>query len=102
MRAISATGSKRWAPPHVYRARQSLGEWFCESFNGELRDECLNGEIFYSLREAQVASSDGALSTTRAGRTPPSVIVRPPRRPVGCLNPRLRPCLMPHENSHSS
>ena len=27
---------------------------FCESFNGKLRDECLNGEIFYSLKEAQV------------------------------------------------
>ena len=27
---------------------------FCESFNGKLRDERLNGEIFYSLREAQV------------------------------------------------
>ena len=25
-----------------------------ESFNGKLRDELLNGEIFYSLREAQV------------------------------------------------
>jgi len=27
---------------------------YCESFNGKLRDECLNGEIFYSLREAHV------------------------------------------------
>jgi transposase InsO family protein len=27
---------------------------YCESFNSKLRDECLNGEIFYSLREAQV------------------------------------------------
>ena len=27
---------------------------YCKSFNGKLRDECLNGEIFYSLREAQV------------------------------------------------
>ena len=27
---------------------------YCESFNGKLRDECLNGEIFYSLREAQI------------------------------------------------
>ena len=27
---------------------------YCESFNGKLKDECLNGEIFYSLREAQV------------------------------------------------
>ena len=26
----------------------------CESFNGKLRDELLNGEIFYTLREAQV------------------------------------------------
>ena len=24
-----------------------------ESFNGKLRDECLNAEIFYSLKEAQ-------------------------------------------------
>ncbi|WOI35319.1 IS3 family transposase (plasmid) [Tritonibacter scottomollicae] len=26
----------------------------CESFNGRMRDELLNGEIFYSLREAQI------------------------------------------------
>ncbi len=26
----------------------------CESCNGKLRDECLNGEIFYSLKEAQI------------------------------------------------
>ena len=27
---------------------------YCESFNGKLKDECLNGEIFYSLKEARV------------------------------------------------
>ena len=27
---------------------------YCESFNGKLRDECLNGEIFNSLKEAKV------------------------------------------------
>jgi putative transposase len=27
---------------------------YCESFNGKLRDELLNGEIFYSLKEAQI------------------------------------------------
>ena len=27
---------------------------YCESFNGKLRDEFLNGEIFYSLKEAQI------------------------------------------------
>lgn len=26
----------------------------CESFNGKLRDELLNGEIFYTLKEAQI------------------------------------------------
>ena len=27
---------------------------YCESFNGKLRDELLNGEIFYTMREAKV------------------------------------------------
>ncbi|MCE8457106.1 integrase core domain-containing protein, partial [Rhodovulum sulfidophilum] len=27
---------------------------YCESFNSKLRDELLNGEIFYSLAEARV------------------------------------------------
>jgi len=27
---------------------------YCESFNGRFRDEILNGEIFYSLKEAQI------------------------------------------------
>jgi putative transposase len=27
---------------------------YCETFNGKSRDECLNQEIFYSLKEAQV------------------------------------------------
>jgi putative transposase len=27
---------------------------YCESFNGKLRDELLNGEVFYSLKEAKV------------------------------------------------
>lgn len=27
---------------------------YCKSFNGKLRDELLNGEIFYSLKEAKI------------------------------------------------
>ncbi|EAQ47199.1 transposase orfB [Roseobacter sp. MED193] len=27
---------------------------YCESYNGRFRDELLNGEVFYSLREAQI------------------------------------------------
>jgi len=30
---------------------------YCEGFNGMLRDERLNGEIFYSPKEAQSAAS---------------------------------------------
>ena len=32
---------------------------YCESFNGKLRDECLNGEIFYSLKEALLSQGCG-------------------------------------------
>jgi len=27
---------------------------YCESFNEKFRDECLNGEISYSLKDAQI------------------------------------------------
>ena len=27
---------------------------YCESFNGKVLDECLNGEIFYSPKEVQI------------------------------------------------
>jgi putative transposase len=30
---------------------------YCDSFNGPLRDELLNGEIFYNLKEAQIVIS---------------------------------------------
>jgi len=31
-----------------------LENGYCESFNARFRDELLNGEIFYALREAQI------------------------------------------------
>ena len=47
---ISAVGAKT-----AYIAPGSPWEnGYIESFNARLRDELLNGEIFYSLREAQV------------------------------------------------
>jgi hypothetical protein len=47
---ISAVGAKT-----AYIAPGSPWEnGYVESFNARLRDELLNGEIFYSLREAQV------------------------------------------------
>ena len=45
---------------------------YIESFNARLRDELLNGEIFYTLREAQIVIESGDATTTRSGPTPQS------------------------------
>ena len=56
---------------------------YCESFNGKLRDECLNGEIFYSLREAQVMIENWQVlyNTLR----PHSALGYRPPAPVACI-----------------
>jgi len=47
---IAAVGAKT-----AYIEPGSLGEnGYIESFNARFRDELLNGEIFYSLKEAQI------------------------------------------------
>ncbi|SVC56159.1 uncharacterized protein METZ01_LOCUS309013 [marine metagenome] len=38
-----------------------------ESFNGKFRDELLNGEIFYSLKEAKSSSNNGDITTIQNG-----------------------------------
>ena len=43
-----------WRPDRLYRAGFALGKCYIESFNARLRDEFLNGEIFYTLKEAQI------------------------------------------------
>jgi len=42
---------------------------YCESFNSKLRDEFLNGEIFYSLKEAQVLAERWRSTTTPNAHT---------------------------------
>jgi putative transposase len=52
----------------LYIERGSAWEnGYCESFNGKMRDECLNGETFYSLKEAQIVIEKW--STTPGDRT---------------------------------
>lgn len=29
------------------------GEWLLESFNGRIRDECLNAEVFFTLKDVR-------------------------------------------------
>jgi putative transposase len=51
---------------------------YVESFNSRLRDELLDGEIFYTLREAQILSADwrrlynGLRPHSSCGRRPPA------------------------------
>ena len=42
---------------------------YVESFNARLRDELLDGEIFYTLREAQIIIESWRPTSTRSGRT---------------------------------
>ena len=48
----SVNGSLRSVPKHMPGSPWENG--YCESFNSKLRDELLNGEIFYTLKEAQI------------------------------------------------
>ena len=54
---------------------------YVESFNGKLRDELLNVEVFDTLWEARCWPRDGAGSTTSDGLTAPWPIGRRRRRP---------------------
>lgn len=73
---------------------------YCESFNGSLRDELLNGEIFYSLAEAQIMLEAWRrhYNTVRPhsslGYRPPAPEAVPwPVPPSGSASLHLRPAL---------
>ena len=38
----------------LHHHQAALGKWLRREFNARLRDELLDGEIFYTLREAQI------------------------------------------------
>ena len=75
---------------------------YCESFNGKLRDECLNGEIFYSLKEAQVMIEKWRVlyNTLRPhsalGYRPPAPAAFAPR--MAALRSPTAPCEPPFAN----
>lgn len=72
---------------------------YCESFNGKLRDECLNGEIFYSLREAQIVIEQWRVEYNT--RRPHSALGYRPPAPAACapqmaaLRSPTAPCAPP-------
>jgi transposase InsO family protein len=58
---------------------------YIESFNARLRDELLNGEIFYTLREAQIV-----IESWRSGLTPQSDTSHQHQRCLHSPSGRLR------------
>jgi transposase InsO family protein len=58
---------------------------YCESFNGKLRDEFLNGEIFYSLKEAQILTERWRVEYNT--ERPHSALGYRPPAPAACSPP---------------
>ena len=63
---------------------------YIESFNARLRDELLNGEIFYTLRGRRSSSRAGAATTTGFVPMPRSAIGHQHRRCLCRASPRGR------------
>ena len=79
---------------------------YCESFNSKLRDELLNGEIFYSLREAEIVIESWRYhhNTKRPhsslGYRPPAPeVVQWPASPSGAASPAT-PAVAPRPVMH--
>ncbi|MBL3611274.1 integrase core domain-containing protein, partial [Rhodovulum sulfidophilum] len=79
---------------------------YCESFNSKLRDELLNGEIFYSLAEARVVIQawrvhyNTARPHSSLGYRPPAPeAIRWPSKRNGSP-PQLAPTLVPRPIMH--
>src|SRR5215472_12464069 len=66
---------------------------YCESFNGKLRDECLNGELFYSLKEAQIVIEQWRQHYNR--HRPHSALGYRPPAPEAC-HPNRSTNAVPH------
>ena len=80
---------------------------YCESFNGSLRDELLNGEIFYTLSEARVLIEAWRrhYNTVRPhsslGYRPPAPeTATSPLPPSGSASLHLRPAMAPEATMH--
>ena len=80
---------------------------YCESFNGSLRDELLNGEIFYTLAEAQILIEAWRrhYNTVRPhsslGYQPPAPeTATPPWLPSSSASLHLRPAMAPEAILH--
>ena len=65
---------------------------YCESFNGKLRNELLNGEIFYTLREVQVVIEEWRQHYNRV-RPHSALGYRPPAPETTALRLTMKPAI---------
>ncbi|KCV81346.1 integrase, catalytic region [Actibacterium atlanticum] len=52
--ALGISGNSKQLHGNLCPLRSPWENGYCESFNSRVRDELRNGELFYSLREAQI------------------------------------------------
>ncbi|MEO1347040.1 MAG: transposase, partial [Pseudomonadota bacterium] len=64
---------------------------YCESFNARFRDEFLNGEVFYSLREAQILIEEWRKHYNT--KRPHSALGYPPPAPETIVQMDQRPIM---------
>jgi putative transposase len=81
---LTSTAILRWSQErqvdwHYIAPGKPTQNAFVESFNGRLRDECLNKTLVSSLRHAAPYWPSGSTTTTRSGRIPNSTGKHPPR-----------------------
>ena len=105
---MTAKVVRNWKPCRQ-NASSGASPWengYCESFNGKLREECFNQELFYSLKEAQVAieqwrkhdtsALSARLSTTATTAFTAQLLQRISWLPCSNLNPQGPKYLLNH------
>ena len=76
-RALDAWAYSRGVDRHFIEPGKPNQNAYVESFNGRLRDECLNEHWFMSLRQARETSRRGGWITMPSARTAPWATSRP-------------------------
>jgi putative transposase len=71
---------------------------FAESFQGRMRDECLNEHLFFSMNHARAVVA-GWVADYNTGRPHSSIGYRTPAAYAGLLRPQRAPALRHIENS---
>ena len=97
---LTATAVREWlarvgVTPLFIEPGSPWENGYIESFNGKLRDELLDRELFYTLAEAQILTEWGGRSTTTSGLTARSATGRPLPRPS--LRCRCGSALLPFQ-----